>query len=65
MTDKQLQKTIASHFGWKKKSIWWADGMGGTPESKHMVWHKNNKRKDKGPPNYLKFLRAVEVSHDF
>lgn len=60
MTDKQLNEIIAKHFGWRKKALWWADGMGGSPESKHMVWHKHDKRMNTKPPNYLKFIKGLE-----
>ena len=54
-----LQREIESILGWKKKAEWWADGMGGSPESKHMVWHQHGVRKDKGPPNYVGNLNAM------
>jgi len=42
MTNETRMQRI---MGWKKKPMWWADGMGGSPDSKHMVWNQNGVRK--------------------
>src|SRR6266850_4564479 len=55
--DTRIQRIM----GWKKKPMWWADGMGGSPDSKHMVWHENGVRKDKGPPDYLNDRNALHT----